>query len=255
MKKTLKLFTLGALCAVSLTSCFKENGDDTFYPNAIVTVKQTADGVCYLQLDDETTLRPSNIQKPPYSKEVRALTNISDITEYKVCDDGLKFDKSGYVNWVDSVRTKESVRSLGKEEDDKKYGVNNIEVIGNWVTVLEDGYLTLSFATMWGDTRKPHSIDLVTGVDADDPYLLELRHNNLEDIFRPTPEFGIVSTGIIAFKLKDLPSTDGKTVKLKIRYTNLDGNEKTVSFDYCTGEKSETGKASLTGLTKGIRIR
>ena len=64
----------------SLQSCL--NDDDTDYPtnipNALVTIKtNSSTGQVYFQLNDETTILPTNMKTSPYGKkELRALTNI-----------------------------------------------------------------------------------------------------------------------------------------------------------------------------------
>ncbi|CEN49242.1 conserved hypothetical protein [Capnocytophaga canimorsus] len=50
------------------------------------------------------------------------------------------------INWIDSIRTKKPVPDLGAEND-AKYGNDAIEVVKDWLTVAEDGYLTLRIRT------------------------------------------------------------------------------------------------------------
>ena len=249
MKK--RLFTLMSIAAalVSFSSCNKDNGPEYYitYPNALVTAKTSAEDVFYLQLDDKTTLRPVNVSKSPFGdKEVRALCYF-DFVEGKP----EHFDRDVKLHWIDSVRTKSTVMSFGDEDmDEEVYGDEAIEIYNNWITVLEDGYL--SFCAYWGNPNIKHSIDLVAGVDENDPYLLDLRHNNLNDNIYVGAQRG---NGIIAFKLNHLPDTKGETVKLKIRYNSLMGGQRIISFDYRTGQSSGTGSApSLTGLTKGLSV-
>lgn len=69
-------YVLGLLTAgFTLQSC--DNDDDDNWelrrPTALVTVRPQADGKFTLQLDNNTTLFPSNMDKSPYGdKEVRA---------------------------------------------------------------------------------------------------------------------------------------------------------------------------------------
>lgn len=240
-----------AASILALASCNQKQSPDytLVYPNALVTVKTSAEDVFYLQLDDNTTLLPVNAQKSPFGKkEVRALCNLEFLEEKAD-----KFDRKVRLNWIDSVRTKSTVFTLGTEELDKfSYGDAPIEVYNNWVTVLEDGYLTLSFCGYWGNPYIKHSIDLVAGVDPDEPYLLDLRHNNLEDKMNSG---AVKANGIIAFKLNNLPDTMGETVKLKIRYNSIYGGQRIISFDYCTGKSSGNGKAPvLSSYTRGLAV-
>ena len=237
MKKLrITLISLGILCTtLTLQSCLNDDNDNSnmVYPNALVTVKTLADNSCYLQLDDKTTLRPTNLQKPPFgNKEVRALVNYTETN-----DKPGNYTKSVYVNWIDSIRTKTTMPTAGTDND-KLYGNDPLELVNDWVTIAEDGYLTLRFRTLWGYGNKVHYVNLLTGVNSSNPYELELRHNANGDTE------GRIGDGLIAFNLKDLPDTQGKTVKLKLNWKSYNGN-KSVEFDYCSRKNSQTGKLEI----------
>ena len=95
------------------------------------------------------------------------------------------------------------------------------------MTNVEDGYLTLHFITRWGNSGIKHELNLVTGLNEEDPYEVRFAHNAHGD---GTYYEG---DGIVAFSLKDLPDTKGETVKLTLKFESFSG-EKTVKFDYCT---------------------
>ncbi len=257
MRKTVYLVAAAA-AVLSLAGCQMDKQSPDYskiYANAIVTVKHTPEGIFYLQLDDQTTVKPSNIEKSPFGdKQVRALTNMT-LTDEKPSSEGssVVFDKSAEINWIDSVRTKAVVPSYGSEsEDDSKYGNDPVDIIGNWVTVLEDGYLTLAFCALWGNPAYAHEINLVSGVDPDDPYTLELKHNARGDSYYVNP---IRATGIVAFDLSSLPQTDGETVDLKIKYRPIYGPETIAVFKYCTGKTTEIGSTpDPDQLTKSLNI-
>lgn len=216
-------------CPLILTqSCLDDddNYENTLYPNALVTVKQSDDKSVFLQLDDKTTLFPVNIKTPPFgSKEVRALMNYKEVNE-----SSKEYTKAVYVNWIDSIRTKSTVLDLGAEND-AMYGNAPMEIINDWVTIAEDGYLTLRFRIEVGAENKIHVMNLLTGVNPDNPYEVELRHNASGDTN------GRMMDALIAFKLDKLPNTNGKTVKLKLRWKSFSG-EKSAEFDYSTGVAS-----------------
>lgn len=241
--KNLKAFVWMAMGMLVLpllvNSCSVDDDDNDAYwrtvPNALVTVKNVGDS-CYLQLDDSTTLYASNMKTSPYGKkEVRALVNFS-----KTSQKDSRYDYVVNVNWIDSILTKPVVPTMATtKENDEKYGTDPVDIVRDWVTVAEDGYLTLRFRTFWGNT-KTHYINLVSGVNPKDPYELELRHNANGD---PQARVG---DALVAFKLKGvLPDTGGKTVKLTIKWKSTQG-DKTVTFDY--GTKQST---SSTLLLKG----
>ena len=144
------LLVLGAVIgSLSLQSCENDDNYDysVNYPNALVTIKtNSSTGQVYLQLDDETTVLPTNMKTSPYgNKELRALTNL------KIQDgQGGHYSKSAYVNWIDTILTKNMVRSMGAK-DDEVYGKDPLEIVKNWTTSVEDGYLTLRFRTYFGN--------------------------------------------------------------------------------------------------------
>lgn len=222
MKKQLKLFLMSLLIAgttMSLQSCSDDDDTgSTYFPNALVTLKTNPQtGAFFMQLDDSTTLIPSNITQAPYGgKELRALVN------YKV-DDAQKRARTQnvLVNWIDTIRTKPMV--LPSADDAATYGDDPIDIVNSWTTVVEDGYLTLRFRALFG-TNAVHELNLVKG---DNPYEVVLRHNAHGDTS------GYPADGLIAFRLNQLPDTEGKKVLLTVKWKSYTG-EKTAQFLYCS---------------------
>lgn len=199
--------------------CYLPNPPGKLVPNAIVTVKTAADNTVYLQLDDNTTLLPLNLKGHPFKgKEVRALVNFRQKNA-----DATPYTKAVWVNGIDSVLTKPAVATLG-EKNDEVYGKDPIEVVNSFPTVCEDNYLTLYVGTVWGRSETRHLVNLVTGVNPDDPYEVELRQNAFGDTK------GQMAYTTVAFSLKSLPKTGGKKVKLRVKYQSFNG-EKTCEFD------------------------
>lgn len=214
--------------AATMQSCLKDDGISysELIPNAVVTIKPVAQNgyPFYMQLDDSTVIYPSNLNKSPFGdKEVRAFINYKKESEEKGA-------QVGFINWSRELLTKNTVESLGSDEKNTaKYGNDPVALVNAFPTVCEDGYLTLRFRTLWGAyINIKHEVNLVTGVDPSDPYLVEFRHNRFAD----APE--VQSDAYVAFRLNTLPDTQGKTVKLKVRYRNWDGETKVVEFDYKT---------------------
>lgn len=221
-----------ALMAVTfLASC--DDDDDCYVAlpshcaNALVTVKTAGNGQCYLQLDDQTTVLPLNISQSPYGeKKVRALTALSfSDTQSDM------YSRTAYVLWMDTILTKRALARPSLPADDTEvdviYGNDPVDVLDSWLTVAEDGCLTLHFRTRWGKGAKAHFVNLLTGVDPEDPYVVEFRHNAYGDLN------GRLDDGLVAFSLDDLPDTEGQTVKLTLRYESEDGMRER-QFDYCT---------------------
>lgn len=219
---------------MTLQSCLDD--DDTYwnyrYPNALVTVKPLSENSFFLQLDDSTTLLPTNITSSPFGKkEVRALMNFCEVNKPS---EG--YDKAIHINWIDSILTKQIARDLGTNND-SIYGTDPVEIINDWVTIAEDGYLTLRFRTRYGDHNRAHFVNLLASSDPSNPYEVEFRHNAYGDTY------GSEGDGLVAFNLDSLPDTEGKTVKLKLKWKSFSG-DKSAEFNYCT-RKSTPAKSAI----------
>lgn len=255
MKKFAITASLVLAAGLMLTSCLKDDDfrGNYFYPNAVVTAKTSEGGIFYLQLDDETTLKPTNLVKSPYGKEVRAFVNYSDQGAWTgPQEEGLKLDREVFLNAIDSIRTKDVVPTLGTEEDADEYGSAPIEIITNsWYTVLEDDYLTLTFTARWNNPYIYHEINLVYGTDPDDPYVVELRHDPLDDTNYMS---GLASTGVIAFRLTDLPEIGARPDHLTIKYISHDG-EKSYTIERKKAGGEETGTKSSEKVSTELPLR
>lgn len=220
-KLTTPLLILLAATTTSFTSCNSNEDDDNvmiYRPTALVTVKPIAPEGFLMQLDDSTRLVPANMTKSPFGeKEVRALVNYKE-------EPGQNDTHRVHINWIDSIRTKATVPSLG-ELDYKTYGNDPIEIVNDWVSVAEDGYLTLRVRTRWGNAHRPHYINLLTGTDAKNPYVLELRHDAKGDLG------GSMGDALIAFNLREtLKGADTEKVKFTLRWRSFSG-EKSTTFE------------------------
>lgn len=204
--------TLLSLLLLFLPACSNSREPDLYYPTALVTACTQGDSLFILQLDDSTTLYPTNITRSPFGREVRALVNYSetDIANHV------------YINWIDSIRTKNPVPTMGAQND-SVYGSDPIEIVRDWVTIAEDGYLTLRVRTLWGGTGKKHNINLLTGTNPDNLYELELRHDALGDTR------GTMGDALIAFNLNDLFRSANPT-RMTLKWQSFSG-EKSVEFD------------------------
>ncbi len=239
MKRTNYFFlVVAALGSLSLFSC--NNLDEGYYedifPKAVVTVKTADDGSVFLQLDDATTLQPANITAHPFDgKEVRAFTNYRT----KAMLSGF-YNELVHVNWIDSIRTKNPVQ-LVEGGNAELYGSAPVEIVDDWITSVEDGYLTLHLLIEWYAHNKKHYINLLTGGNPDDPYEVELRHDaegeydgiEFSDGSYGYGGYGYGGHAYVAFRLDGLPDTEGETVKLKLKWQSPRGN-RSAEFDYRT---------------------
>ena len=214
------------ISSLSLFQACSDNGDvnaDILHPNAIVTVKPAGDSF-YLQLNETTTLKPENVAKSPYgNREVRAFVNYQDSRQ----ENSTSYSKAVYLNWMDSILTKNTVETQGSSKDIAIYGDDPVWIVADWLTVSEDGYLTIHFRTKRGQNQIKHTVSLITGVNPDNPYEVVLRHDANDD------SSDYYADGIIAFRLSSLPDTKGKTVQLTLDWDSFSGM-KSADFDYCT---------------------
>lgn len=237
--KTLKIsiMTLGLTASLfSLASCSAD--DDKYaniHPTALVTVYPSATDGFTMQLDDATTLVPTNMKASPFGdKQVRALVNYNDEEQTNGSIRNVR------INWIDSIRTKMPVPTT--DNDDKTFGNDPIEIVRDWVTVAEDGYLTLRIRTLWGGS-KTHTLNLVSGANKDNIYELTLRHDANGDVA------GHWGDALIAFNLNKLYPNAEKDVKIKLNWTSFSG-PKSIEFPltmhkdliYTSTERAQFGK-------------
>ena len=64
---------------------------------------------------------------------MRALVNCREVNE-----SAEGYSKAVYVNWIDSILTKQIAPDLGVEND-SVYGTDPVDMIRDWVTIAEDG--------------------------------------------------------------------------------------------------------------------
>ena len=238
------LIAIATISSLSLQSCLDD--DDNYamrFPNALVTVKTDADQTVFLQLDDKTTLLPTNMTKSPYGeKEVRALVNYKEVDEPSDI-----YTQAVHINWIDSILTKPIAPDLG-EENDTVYGTDPVEIVNDWVTIAEDGYLTLRFRTQQGDYQTKHFVNLLLSENPENPYEVEFRHNSHGNMG------GELADALVAFDLSDLPDTQGKTVKLKLKWKSFDG-DKSAEFDYCTRKGTPAASSAILSQRSILKIQ
>lgn len=217
-KKITKLtFAITAIVALFASCSVDDDYNTTYLPTALVTVKPTAESFV-MQLNDSVRLIPANMSKSPFGeKEVRALVN------YQVEEQKTGMQRVN-INWIDSIRTKMPVAMVA-DKDNAVYGNDPIDIVNDWVTVAEDGYLTLRIRARWGNTNKVHYINLLTGVNPENPYELLLCHNANNDI--PAQ----MGDALIAFNLRDvMAGADTDKVKFTLRWNSFNGMQK-IDFD------------------------
>ena len=240
MKRIHSLFIGLTLMApiLFLQSCLSDDDYDDDYlaicpidqPNALVTVKPNADNTGFImQLNDSTTLWPVNLRQSPFgTKEVRALVNYRQATPSDIEKGSAT---SGmpcvFVNWIDSILTKPVVEGMySAEENLQIYGDDPLEIVDDWTTVAEDGYLTLRFRTRWGG-KAEHRVNLVHRTDVNTPYYFTLYHDAQGDTEGQTGD------ALVAFKLADwmMAPSDQDYATLTLEWKSYSGT-KTAQFKF-----------------------
>lgn len=234
--KRFKLLSVAlvVLFAVSLfSSC---NTDDGYkigdiYPTALVTVKPYPDSSgCFLQLDNTTTLYPTNLKGLPYGPTpVRALIEYLSVDDDpKDCDSAVKIVR------MKEIITKQPVQhgTMTAEE----LGNDPLEIVKDWRTLVEDGFITLRFRTMSSGIGITHYLHLVAGVNPENPYELHLCHNAYGDVA------GELADGLIAFDLSSLPSSSNPEQTIKLVWESFSGKK---SAEFLLYGDSTTGAGSV----------
>ncbi len=225
-------FLIGA-CLVAIVplihSC--DSDDDKKYlllqPTALVTVCPQPDETVVFQLNDTEQLLPVNLKKLPYGKkEVRALVNYSPVEEKS--NASIAHVK---VNWIDSIRTKMPVAF--NAADASKYGNDPLEIVKDWVTVAEDGYLTLRIRTIWGQRNIPHVLTLTYGQNHDNEMEFVLHQNANGDVA------GVMGDALIAFNLNKFLSDKQTPAKITLKWNSFSG-EKTAELTLNANRKPAT---------------
>lgn len=220
--KPFVIITGALFLSATLQSCLDD--DDSYEvvrPTALVTVTPYDDGSFMMYLDEKTGLYPSNMTKSPFgNKEVRALVNYDEVDTYS----GMK---RVHINWIDSIRTKKPILAAA---DNEEIGNDPIEIVKDWVTIGEDGYLTLRLRTLWGYSNIKHEINLLSDVNPENPLEFELRHNAHGD--------AAIRRGdaLIAFNLKEFGNSGDDVLKIKLNWTSFTGKK---SAEFEVGMRNE----------------
>lgn len=222
--KTSKIFlgliSIFTVCSL-FTSCDNDTNDNVKrYPNAIVTIKPINGGASFnVWVSEKVQGPPSNLTKSPYgNKEVRAIANIKE-------EKDAKGKTKIYINWMDSIRTKQAIALKNTEMDLKKYGEDRLEIVNGFGTVVEDGYLTLRYNTAMRDLKAKRDINLIVQHSEKEPYKLVLAYNAHGD------NKGRFASGFIAFRLSEIDKiaqkNGKKDVTLHLHWKSYQGDKHT----------------------------
>ncbi len=217
--KPFVIITGALLLSTTLQSCLDDDDSyESVRPTALVTVSPNADGSFVMHLDEKTDLYPSNMSTSPFGKkEVRALVNYDEEAASSAKASAIR---RVHINWIDSIRTKSPILAPVDNDD---IGNDPIEIVKDWVTIGEDGYLTLRLRTLWGYSNIKHEINLLSGVNPENPLEFELRHNAHGDAALRHGD------ALIAFNLNDLQHSE-EVLKIKLNWNSYTG-KKSAEFE------------------------
>lgn len=238
--KFLYLIGLAMATVPMLQSCSDDDDSSLNSYTALVTVVPVSDNSFEMNLTNTVKLIPTNLKASPFKdKEVRALVNYTydDETESPL--------RNVSINWMDSIRTKMPVIDKGVDND-ALYGKDCIEIVKDWVTIAEDGYLTLRVRTKWGSPGVKHEVNLLSGGNPEDPYEFELRHNANGDTF------GEIGDALIAFNLNQLIDTNEPMVKIKLKWESFSG-PKSTEFELTTRNNSTVDDAQAIRFSGSVK--
>ena len=199
-----------ALCL--LCGCSKEEMDSAYAGSsmkqytAIVTVKESPAGTIYFQLDDDSVLYPDNYQEP-FTGMQRIICGISMLQGSNEC----------HVQWMDFLE-KGDVSYTQDAMDD------GLDILDDWMTSVEDGFLTIHYDAWWGDGSVPH---LLLVKPSADEYELTVVHRMNGD--EPLEK----ADALVYFDINNiLPDTEGLYKDLTIKWKSIDGAAKTKTFRF-----------------------
>jgi hypothetical protein len=219
------LLFISALLILFLSSCAKENAErepnfngegDTAEFLAILTIKKTPTDTVYFQLDDSTTIYAANYQEY-YTRMEKVFCDISVTNIPKG-----SFKYIGYINWLEPVDMGQ-VLSYASVDDDL-----GLDIIDDWMTGAEDGYLTIHYNTWWGTSAVQHKMYVITGSNPGDPYELVLRQDACGD---KKEEMG---EALICFDINSLPDTGDEYKELTLKWTSSGGTAAEKKFKFKT---------------------
>ena len=181
---------------------------------AIVSIKQSPDDTVFFQLSDNERLFPENWQDR-FEKVCRLYCRL-----YIFPQTVGSYGKKTRVEWAEALEE-------GRYTTDSDVsGSDGLDILDDWMTGVEDGFLTLHYSTWWGNGTVQHKLAVVAGTNAEDPYELQLRHDACGDARKEQTD------ALIYFDINDLPSTGGEYKTLTLKWTNCAGklSERKYSF-------------------------
>ena len=187
--------------------------------SAIVTVKQDAAGTIFFQLDDETRIYPDNYTEP-YKGMCRIICGIilygnrCTVLWMDYLEEGNMPDEWGAVEGPDSDPDPGS----GFKDD-------GLDILDDWMTSVEDGFLTVHYSTWWGEGNTPHSFRLLKNELKPNELTLQHSRNGEEPVRK--------ADALVYFDINSFfPPTAGDYVSITLNWTTSEGNPASKIFRF-----------------------
>lgn len=187
------------------------------------------DGVRYIKLSENTS---SKVMNPDIVADIPDHTRVFLEFRYVVASLwSSSYTDAILVEWASpidegDVSLLNFEESFGAESIQSATYGDPMDIVPDWMTTLEDGFLTLHYQIPTSGEKK-HTFALYRSLyNYNDYYLV---HNADGDTK------GSVTDGIVCFDVAAiLPKTEGKTVELSFVYIDLNHTEKRLTVDYCS---------------------
>ena len=181
---------------------------------AIGTVR-SRDGVRFIRLDEKSI---SQVMNPKEIADIPDGTRVFLQYRYVVAASIADFCTDAIlVEWASPL-------DMGEiRYDMQALAGDPVDILMDWITSLEDGFLTLHY-TIQASGNVKHDFSLYPSVE---PNTYRLVHDAHRDIR------GTQTDGIICFDVSGLlPDTEGKTVELHLDYIDLNNTKKRLTVEY-----------------------
>ena len=190
---------------------------------------ESKDGARYIKLSENTC---SKVMNPTVVEDIPDHTRIFLEFRYVVASQLAScYTDAILVEWASPI-DQGSMSLLNFEEafgtesiQSATYG-DPMDIVTDWMTTLEDGFLTLHYQIPTSGEKK-HRFALYQSLyNYNDYYLVHQADGDTK---------GSVTDGIVCFDVAAiLPKTEGKTVELSLVYIDLNHTEKRLTVEYCS---------------------
>ena len=181
---------------------------------AIGTVR-SQDGVRFIRLDKQSC---SQVMNPKEIADIKDGTRVFLQYRYVVASSIADFCTDAIlVEWASPLDMGEIRYDMQARTGDP------VDILMDWITSLEDGFLTLHYSVRASGSVK-HDFSIYPSVETNTYRLVHDAHGDSK---------GDVNDGIVCFDVSGvLPDTEGETVELHLDYIDLNNTKKRLTVEY-----------------------